>query len=55
MDYVIMPHYIWADHTSIMLEEYWLDIEKFMKNKSKQVEDLKQKSRDSLLWEFMRK
>ena len=55
MDYVIMPHYIWADHTSIMLEEFWLDIEKFIKNKSKQVEVLKQKSRDSLFWEFMKR
>lgn len=54
MDYVIMPHYIWADHTSIMLEEFWLDVEKFLKNKSKQVEDLKKKSNELLLWEFQK-
>ena len=55
MDYVIMPHYIWADHTSIILEEFGLDVEKFLKNKSQQIEVLKQKSRDSLFWEFMKK
>jgi hypothetical protein len=31
-----------------MLEEFGLDVEKFLKNKTKQVEELKQKSRDSL-------
>ena len=50
-----MPHYIWADHTSIILEEFGLDVEKFLKNKSQQIEVLKQKSRDSLFWEFMKK
>lgn len=55
MDYVIMPHYIGADHTSIILEEFGLDVEKFLKNKSQQIEVLKQKSRDSLFWEFMKK
>ncbi len=54
-DYVIMPHYIWADHTSVMLEEFGLDIEKFLKNKSQQVESLKKKSNDLLLEELLKK
>jgi possible sodium/proton antiporter len=54
-DYVIMPHYIGADHTSIMLEEFGLDVEKFLKNKSQQVESLKKKSNDLLLEELMKK
>lgn len=54
-DYVIMPHYIGADHTSIMLEEFGLDVEKFLKNKSQQVESLRQKSNDLLLEELMKK
>lgn len=53
-DYVIMPHYIGADHTSIMLEEFGLDVEKFLKNKSQQVEHLKQKSNDLLLEELLK-
>lgn len=54
-DYVIMPHYIGADHTSIMLEEFGLDVEKFLKNKSQQVENLRKKSNDLLLEELMKK
>ncbi len=54
VDYVIMPHYIGADQTSIMLEEFGLDVEKFLKNKSQQVESLKQKSNDMLLGELMK-
>ena len=54
MDYVIMPHYIWANYAKNMLEEFWLDVEKFMKNKTKQIEELKQKSRESLFWELIK-
>ncbi len=54
MDYVIMPHYIWANYAKNMLEEFGLDVEKFLKNKTKQVEELKQKSRDSLFWELIK-
>ena len=54
-DYVIMPHYIGADHTSIMLEEFGLDLEKFLKNKSLQVENLRKKSNDLLLEELIKK
>jgi hypothetical protein len=54
MDYVIMPHYIWANYTKNMLEEFWLDVEKFMKNKTEQVEELKQKYRDSLFGELIK-
>ena len=54
MDYVIMPHYIWATYTKNMLEEFGLDVEKFMKKKTEQVEELKQKYRDSLFWELIK-
>jgi hypothetical protein len=52
MDYVIMPHYIWANHTKIILDEFGLDVEKFLKNRTKQIEELKEKSRESLFWEL---
>ena len=45
-DYVIMPHYIGVDHTSLMLEEYGLDIQKFMENKKTLVNDLKNRQQD---------
>jgi hypothetical protein len=54
MDYVIMPHYIGANYAKNMLEEFWLDVEKFLKNKTEQVEELKQKYRDSLFWELIK-
>ena len=54
MDYVIMPHYIWANYAKNMLEEFGLDVEKFLKNKTKQIEELKQKSRESLFWELIK-
>ena len=54
MDYVIMPHYIGANYAKTMLEEFWLDVEKFLKNKTKQIEELKQKSRESLFWELIK-
>jgi hypothetical protein len=31
-----------------------LDVEKFMKKKTEQVEELKQKYRDSLFWELIK-
>jgi len=42
-DYVILPHYIGVDHTSLMLEEYGFDIEKFMENKQQQIHKLHEK------------
>ena len=54
MDYVIMPHYIWATYAKNMLEEFGLDVEKFMKKKTEQVEELKQKYRESLFWELIK-
>lgn len=42
-DYVILPHYIWVDHTSLVLEEYGFDIEKFIKNKQQQMNKLHKK------------
>ena len=48
-DYVILPHYIWVDHTSLMLEEYWFDINKFMENKKMQVHELKWRHSDMMI------
>lgn len=48
-DYVILPHYIWVDHTSLMLEEYWFDINKFMENKKMQIHDLKWRHSDMMV------
>src|SRR5574344_2011156 len=45
-DYVIMPHYIGVDHTSVMLEEYGFDIHKFMEKKNTLVKDLKNRHQD---------
>ncbi|HCY20920.1 TPA: hypothetical protein DIC40_03570 [Patescibacteria group bacterium] len=42
-DYVILPHYIGVDHTSLMLEEYGFDIEKFINNKEYQIHKLQEK------------
>lgn len=49
-DYVILPHYIWVDHTSLMLKEYGFDMEMFMKNKNKQFDNLKKKEK-SIIFE----
>lgn len=40
-DYVIVPHYIGASHTSMMLEDYGFDLHKFTQNKSSQIYELK--------------
>lgn len=48
-DYVILPHYIWVDHTSLMLEEYWFDINKFVENKKMQIHDLKWRHSDMMI------
>lgn len=48
-DYVIMPHYIGVDHTSLMLEEYGFDIQKFMENKKTLVNDLKNRHQDLMI------
>ncbi len=45
-DYVILPHYIGVNHTSLLLEEYGFDIEKFMHNKKNQVQVLKNRHKD---------
>lgn len=51
-DYVIMPHYIWVDHASLMLEEYWFDLEKFINNKKNSIADLKRKQKESFIDEL---
>lgn len=48
-DYVILPHYIGVDHTSLMLEEYGFDINKFMENKKTLVDDLKNRNQDLMI------
>lgn len=48
-DYVILPHYIGVDHTSLMLEEYGFDIQKFMENKKTLVHDLKDRHQDLMI------
>jgi len=45
-DYVILPHYIWVDHASMMLEEYGFDIDKFIWNKKTQISQLKTKQKE---------
>jgi len=40
-DYIILPHHIWANHTSWLLESYWFDINKFLSQKEKQLIELK--------------
>jgi hypothetical protein len=48
-DHVILPHYIWAQHTSLLLEEYGLNLDKFTKNKKTQIDELKNKHKDLLI------
>ncbi|MCF7834616.1 cation:proton antiporter [Candidatus Gracilibacteria bacterium] len=48
-DYVILPHYIGVDHTSLMIEEFGFDIHKFMENKKNQVHELKGKHSDMMI------
>ncbi len=48
-DYVILPHYIWVDHTSLMLEEYGFDINKFIDNKKTLVHGLKKRHKDLMI------
>ncbi|HCB52160.1 TPA: hypothetical protein DEP21_06440 [Patescibacteria group bacterium] len=48
-DYVILPHYIGVDHTSLMLEEYGFDINKFLDNKKYHLHALKNKQENSIL------
>lgn len=48
-DYVILPHYIGVDHTSLMLEEYGFDIHKFMENKKTLVDDLRNRNQDLMI------
>jgi Trk K+ transport system NAD-binding subunit len=48
-DYVILPHYIGIDHTSLMLEEYGFDIKRFMDNKKTLVHELKIRHKDLMI------
>jgi len=48
-DYVIMPHYIWVDHTSLMLEEYGFDVNKFTQTRKTQMHELKNRHKDMMI------
>ena len=48
-DYVILPHYIGANHTSLMLEEYGFDADKFTDYKQHQVNELRNRHQDMML------
>ena len=48
-DYVILPHYIGVDHTSLMLEEYGFDIDKFLDNKKHQLNNLKENQETTMI------
>ncbi len=48
-DYVIMPHYIGANHTSLLLEEFGFDIDKFIKNREFQIKNLRNRHKDMLI------
>jgi hypothetical protein len=48
-DHVILPHYIGANHTSLLLEEYGLNVAKFSKNKKNRINELKNKNKDLLI------
>lgn len=48
-DDVIMPHYIWAHHTSLMLEEFWFDLKKYLENRETQIHELKNRHKDLMI------
>ncbi|MCX6823311.1 MAG: cation:proton antiporter [candidate division SR1 bacterium] len=48
-DDVIMPHYIGAYHTSLMLEEYGFDLQKFGENKVSQISQLRNRHKDLMI------
>ncbi len=54
-DHVILPHYIWANHTSLLLEDYGLNVQKFTENKKTQVTELKNRHKDLLIEALLRK
>lgn len=39
--YVIMPHFLGGSHASMMIDEYKLDVNKFLKERKKHIEYLK--------------
>jgi len=54
-DHVILPHYIWANHTSLLLEDYGLNVQKFTENKKNQINELKTRQKDLLIEALLRK
>ena len=41
--YVVMPHFLGGHHASVMIEEHGLSLNKFLKEKVKHMQDLKQR------------
>ncbi|HRX64230.1 MAG TPA: cation:proton antiporter [Candidatus Absconditabacterales bacterium] len=48
-NHVILPHYIGANHTSLLLEEYGLNVTKFVENKKQEMDRLKNRQKDLLI------
>lgn len=48
-DYVIMPHYLGVNHTSLMLQEYGFDVDKFTNYKNTQVNELRHRNQDLMI------
>lgn len=48
-DYVIMPHYLWAKHTSLLLEDYGFDITKFINHKHSQIHQLRTRHKKDIM------
>jgi Trk K+ transport system NAD-binding subunit len=48
-DYVIMPHYLGIHHTTLMLEEYGFDMDKFSNVRTSQVNELRNKHKDMMI------
>ena len=43
VDYVLMPHFLGGDHASALIEKFGTDINKFVKEKLKHIEELNQR------------
>lgn len=43
VDYVIMPHFLGGEHASALIERFGVDINKFLKEKLKHIEELNQR------------
>jgi hypothetical protein len=39
-DYVIMPDFLWAEHTSLLIEELGFDVDVFLEKKLRHINEL---------------